>query len=214
LIYQIKLKDKEAMLTLFHSPGSCSDGILLLLEEVGAKYEVKIIDVMKGMQRDPIFLNDNPKGKVPALMRKDGLVLTEFQAIAYWLACRYDQADLWPDKLETQCRTLEALDFIVGSVHMRGFTFVKAPQKFQLDDKGKEDLRVFGRTEVEKGLAHLSNMLGESPFLLGKFGIADAALFYSLRWAVKEGMPLAPNLKDFLERMLSRPAVQRAFGNA
>ncbi|SHK48367.1 glutathione S-transferase [Shimia gijangensis] len=196
------------MLTLFHSPGSCSDGILLLLEEVRAEYEVVVIDVMKGMQRTPEFLGKNPKGKVPALMRKDGLVLTEFQAIAFWLAKRFETAGLWPDLLETQCRTLEALDFIVGSVHMRGFTLVKVPQKFQLDDKGTEDLRAFGQSEVEKGLRTLSKMLGESPYLLGSFGIADAALFYVLRWAKKEGMELPQNLERFLTAMSERSSAQ------
>ena len=44
------------MLKLFHSPGACSDGILVLLEEIGAAYEVEIIDLAKGMQRDPTFL--------------------------------------------------------------------------------------------------------------------------------------------------------------
>lgn len=201
------------MLTLFHSPGTCSDGILLLLEEVGATYTVEIIDVVKGMQRNPSFLAKNPKGKVPALMLKDGMVLTEFPTIAYWLAKSFDQAGLWPDKLETQCRTLEALDFIVGSVHMRGFTFVKVPHKFQLDDNGTIDLQVYGRKEVEKGLSHLSNTLGETPYLLGNFGIADAALFYVLRWAVQENFTLAQNLKEFLDRMHCRSTVQRIFGN-
>ena len=196
------------MLTLFHSPGSCSDGILLLLEEVGAEYEVVLIHVMKRMQHAPEFLAKNPKGKVPALMRKDGLVLTEFQAIAYWLARRFEQSNLWPDMLETQSRTLEALDFIVGSVHMRGFTLVKVPQKFQLDDKGTRDLRAFGHSEVEKGIRILSTMLGEAPFLMGSFGIADAALFYVLRWAEKEGLTLPPNLKAFLVRMSERPSTQ------
>ena len=202
------------MLTLFHSPGSCSDGIMLLLEEVGAEYVVERIDVTRGMQHDPAFLEKNPKGKVPALMRRDGLVLTEFQAIAFWLARRYEAAGLWPEGLETQCRTFEALDFIVGSVHMRGFTFVKVPRKFQLDDKGTEDLRAFGRKEVEKGLATLSRMLGDSPFLTGRFGIADAALFYVLRWAEKEQMELAPNLKEFLKSVLERPSAQRVIAFA
>lgn len=200
------------MLTLYHSPGSCSDGILLLLEEVGAEYSVEIIDVRTGGQRSTDFLATNPKGKVPALKRRDGLVLTEFPAIAYWLANRFGKAGLWPDRLEMQTRTLEALDFIVGSVHMRGFTFVKAPQKFQLDPSGTQDLQTYGRGEVEKGLLHLSNMLGESPYMLGNFGVSDAALFYVLRWAENEGFSLPPNLQELLKRMQERPAVKRAFG--
>jgi glutathione S-transferase len=95
------------MLKLFHSPGACSDGILVLLEEIGAAYEVEIIDLAKGIQRDPTFLQKNPKGKVPSIIRSDGSCLTEFQTISYWLAREFEQTGIWPDDLEEQCRTLE-----------------------------------------------------------------------------------------------------------
>ncbi len=202
------------MLTLYHSPGSCSNGILLLLEEVGADYELEIVDIRKGAQKEASYLARNPKGKVPALLRHEGPVLTEFPAIAYWLSQNFSEAGLWPEDLETQCRTIEALDYIVSSVHMRGFTFVKVPAKFQLDEKATEDLRAFGRSEVEKGLSQLSKMLGEAPYLLGKFGVADAAMFYVLCWAEQEGFEIARNLQDFLGRIRERPAAQRAFADS
>ena len=44
------------MLKFFHSPGACSDGILVLLEEIGAAYEVEVIDLVKGKQRELNFL--------------------------------------------------------------------------------------------------------------------------------------------------------------
>ena len=156
------------MIKFFHSPGSCSDGILLLLQELQVEFETEIINLKKGMQHDPAFLAVNPKGKVPSLLLEDGSTLTEFQTIAYWLVATFKKSNLWPDTLEKQAQTLEVLDFIVGSVHMRGFTFVKMPKKFQLDDKGTEDLRSFGRSEAEKGLKHLGSILGTSKYLFGK----------------------------------------------
>jgi glutathione S-transferase len=163
------------------------------------------------MQHDPAFLVINPKGKVPSLLLEDGSTLTEFQTIAYWLVATFKKSNLWPDTLEKQAQTLEVLDFIVGSVHMRGFTFVKMPKKFQLDEKGTEDLRSFGRSEAEKGLKHLGSILGTSKYLFGNFGVADAALFYVLQWAEQEKIPHSNNLKEFLERVRGRPAFQQAF---
>ena len=55
------------MLKFFHSPGACSDGILVLLEEIGAAYEVEIIDLVKGMQREPNFLEKTRKERSPPL---------------------------------------------------------------------------------------------------------------------------------------------------
>jgi glutathione S-transferase len=199
------------MMKFFHSPGSCSDGILLLLQELHIEFKTEIINLKKGMQHDPAFLVINPKGKVPSLLLEDGSTLTEFQTIAYWLVATFKKSNLWPDTLEKQAQTLEVLDFIVGSVHMRGFTFVKMPKKFQLDEKGTEDLRSFGRSEAEKGLKHLGSILGTSKYLFGNFGVADAALFYVLQWAEQEKIPHSNNLKEFLKRVRGRPAFQYAF---
>lgn len=198
------------MLTFFHSPGSCSNGILLLLHETGADFDTRIVDVVRGDQRSDAYLAQNPKGKVPALKIDDETILTEFQAIAYWLAIAYPDAGLWPDGLLARSRTLEALDFIVGSVHMRGFTFVKVPQKFLSDAAGKSALQAHGRTEVGKGLSILSEMMGERDYLLGDFGLADAALFYVLDWAKQEGFTLPENLSACHQRLRQRPSFRKS----
>lgn len=188
-------------LTLFHSPNSCSEGIALLLRVIGTPHEVRALNLAKGEQKSPDFLALNPKGKVPSLMRPDGSVLTEFTAIAFWLARTYPDAGLIGDGAEAQARALEILDFIVASLHMRGFTFLKVPQKFLADAEGQAGLRVHGLAEIEKGLAVLSDMLGDQPFLTGRFGIADAAAFYVLRWAEQEEVPTPANLVDLLRRL-------------
>ncbi len=197
------------MLTFFHSPGSCSNGIFLLLEELGVPYQIEIIDVKSGQQFDPAYLAKNPKGKVPAILREDGEVMTEFPAIAYWLANQYGGPDFWPSDLDQQRRTLEALDYIVATIHMRGFTLIKATKKFQLNEQGTLDLRAYGRAEAEKTLSTMADRLGDRPYLAGDFGIADAALFYVLRWAEQEDIPVAENLQGFLARLYQRETVQK-----
>ena len=197
------------MLTFFHSPGSCSNGIFLLLEELGVPYQIAIIDVTSGQQFDPAYLAKNPKGKVPAILREDGEVMTEFPAIAYWLANQYGGPDFWPSDLDQQRRTLEALDYIVATIHMRGFTLIKATKKFQLNEQGTLDLRAYGRAEAEKTLSTMADRLGDRPYLAGDFGIADAALFYVLRWAEQEDIPVAENLQGFLARLYQRETVQK-----
>ena len=54
----------------------------------------------------------NPKSKVPTLVRDDGSVLTEFPAIAYWLARTNPEQHLLPDDVDGQARALEALDYV------------------------------------------------------------------------------------------------------
>ena len=198
------------MITFFHSPGSCSNGILMLLNEVGASFQTRIVDLRARQQLQPDYLAVNAKAKVPALLVPQHGLLTEFQAIAYWIATSFPDAGLWPVSRMDRTHTLEALDFIVGSVHMRGFTFVRVPRKFLDDPAGQDALRAYGRREVSKGLAILSELLGDKDYLLGAFGIADAALYYVLDWAVADGFDLPDNLARCLERLRGRESVIRA----
>lgn len=194
------------MLTLFHSPGSCSNGILYLLNEIGAPHQVVIVDVLAGDQRRGSYLSLNPKGKVPALRLDDGEVLTEFQAIAFWLARTFPSAGLWPGDLLAQARSLEFLDFMVGSIHMRGRTFMRVPHKFVDDAACQSALRDHGTEQVRNGLKHLEAALGVGPYLLGEFSIADAGALYILDWAVRDGIVLGPPLADYRNRLHARPA--------
>lgn len=199
------------MLTLFHSPGSCSNGILYLLEEAGIAFDTQVVNVRAGEQNTPEYRAQNPKGKVPALKLEDGTVLTEFQSIAYWIG-QSVAPQLWPTDLMDQTRTLAALDFLVGSVHMRGFTFVKVPQKFVSDPAAQDALRSHGRAQVESGLAVLSDMLADQDCLMGQISIADGALFYILDWAVSDGFDLPENLARCLTRLRTRPAFAGSAG--
>ncbi|MEM9196886.1 MAG: glutathione S-transferase family protein [Pseudomonadota bacterium] len=193
---------------LFHAPGSCSNGILLLLEETGIAYETETIDLAKGANRAPDYLAQNPKGKVPALRTDDGEVVTEFPAVALCIATTYPQAGLWPDDPMARVRTLEMLDFIVGSIHMRGFTFVKMPQKFIDTAEGQAALRAHGEKEIVKGLTVMSDTLGAEDYMLGTFGLADVAAFYVLRWCAMDGVAMPDNLAALLARLSDRPAAQ------
>ncbi len=56
---------------LFHSPGTYCLGVHVLLEEIGAPYELALVDVTKGKQHRPDYVAVNPKAKVPALQRAD-----------------------------------------------------------------------------------------------------------------------------------------------
>jgi glutathione S-transferase len=66
--------------TLFHAPNTRSTGTLILLEELAADYELKLLDFARQEQRSPDYLAVNPMGKVPAIHHA-GAVVTEQVAI-------------------------------------------------------------------------------------------------------------------------------------
>lgn len=64
--------------------------VLMMLEEVGAGYEIVPINIRKGDQRSSSFLSLNPRGKVPVIVDESApgepLILTESGAILIYLA--------------------------------------------------------------------------------------------------------------------------------
>ncbi|MBV8868912.1 MAG: glutathione S-transferase C-terminal domain-containing protein [Acetobacteraceae bacterium] len=196
---------------LYYAPGACSLGIHVLLEEIGKPYETATVKLMEGAQYKPEFTAINPKSKVPTLVRDDGSVLTEFPAIAYWLARTNPQSGLLPDDPDTQARVFEAMDYVVATLHMQGFARMFRPENFSPKPEDAEAVKARGREIFEKGLALVDKALAGKEYLGGaSLSIADAALFYVEFWAAgRMKMTLPPNCAAHYQRMLARPAVRK-----
>jgi glutathione S-transferase len=79
----------------YHAPQSRSAGALVLLEELGADYELRPLDLQKKESRSSGYLGVNPMGKVPAIVH-DGALVTEQGAVYTYLADLYPEAGLSP----------------------------------------------------------------------------------------------------------------------
>jgi glutathione S-transferase len=193
---------------LYYSPGACSIGIHVLLEEIGKPYELELVNLREGAQYKPPYTNVSPKGKVPALERDDGSVLTEFPVIARWLG---RQANLLPKDDEADTRAMEAMEYAVGTLHGQGFGRLFRSERYAPSPGDQDAVKAAGREVVEKGFAVLDKVLAGKDYIAGRdFSAADAALFYCEFWAAKRlNMNLPPNVAAHCARMMARPAVQR-----
>jgi glutathione S-transferase len=195
---------------LYYSPGACSLGIHVLLQEIGKPYQTEAVNLREGAQYQPAFTSINPKSKVPTLVRDDGSVLTEFPAIAYWLARTNAEKKLLPEDAESQARTLEALDYVVATLHMQGVSRIFRPENFSPNTADQEKVKARGKEIFEKGLSLIDKQLAGKEYVTGSFSIADAALFYVEFWgAARLQIKLPPNCEAHYKRMLARPAVQK-----
>jgi glutathione S-transferase len=195
---------------LMYSPGACSIGIHVLLEEIGKPYEAQLVNLREGGQFKPEYTSVNPKSKVPALVRDDGSVLTEYPAIAYWLARTNPGKKLLPEDVEAQTRALEVLDYAVATIHMQGFSRLFRASNYTPNPADEDKVKERGKEMVEKGFAVLDKALAGKDYVAGAFSIADSALFYVEFWGGKRmNMKLPSNCDAHLNRMLARPAVQR-----
>lgn len=197
------------MTTLCYAKKTCSIGIHVLMEEIGAPYDLMIIDFSKGEQKTAEYKALNPKGKVAALVRDDGSVLTEYAAIAMWLAMTNPDKNLMPTDPEGMVRTIEALDFVVGTVHMLSWRMWRRPDAYSDVPDAIEQLKERGQVAMLAALDVVDAQLEGKDYLVGDFSIADTALYYTEYWAVDvAGWTLPPNVQAHYERMKMRPSVQ------
>lgn len=195
---------------LYYMPGACSLGIHVILEEIGKPYDLHKIDGANREQYGADFVKINPKSKVPTLTRDDGTTLTEFPAIATWLARKNPEKGLLPGDADGEARALEAMDYAVSTMHMQGFSRMFRPANYAPTEADHDTVKARGKEIMENGLALMDKALEGKEYLAGKFSVADAALFYVEFWAAgRMKMPLPKNVAAHYERMKARPAVKR-----
>ncbi len=191
------------------TPGSCSTGIHILLEELDLVFEAYMVNLLAGDQHQADYLAINPKASIPTLVRNDGTALTEFQAIAYWLARSYPKAKLLPGDPDGDAKAIELMDYAVGTLHGQGFARIFTTDKFTPNPADYEAVKTQGLDIINKAFAILNQQLPAEGYALGAFSIADAALFYVEFWADKTGVTLPENCLKHYRLMLSRPVVKR-----
>jgi glutathione S-transferase len=190
--------------TLFHAPNSRSGGTRVLLEELGADYELHVLNLKKNEQRDPAYLAINPMGKVPAIRHGDALV-TEQPAVYIYLADLYADAGLAP-----------ALDDPLRGPYLRWLVFYGSSFEPALIDKAMKREPAPSSTspygDYDTMLGTLTQQLRAGPYLLGeRFSAADVLWGSALAWTTAfKLVPELPEIMDYIARVSSRPAAQRA----
>ncbi len=199
---------------LYYSPGSCALGIHVLLEDIGAKFELARVNFAAREHFSEAFLAINPKSKMPTLVRDDGSSLTEYQAISWFVALSHPEKKLIPSDIEGQTRLLEALEYIVGTIHAQGFTRFFRPMYFTPHESDHEAVKARGLEIADAGLALIDKTLAGKEWISGDFSIADPALFYVCYWAVARIKRTLPaNVQRHYERMMARASVRKALAD-
>ena len=193
----------------YMTPGSCSTGIHILLEECGLVFEAYVVNLLAGDQYKKDYLAINPKGSVPALVLDDGSALTEFSAIAWWLARSYPKRQLLPEDIAGEVRALGIMNYAVYTLHTQGFARVFTTERFSPSSSDHESVKAQGRQIIDQGFAIINRELAGRDYVGDHFGIADAALFYVEFWAERTGIPLPENCAAHYRRLLMRPAVRQ-----
>jgi glutathione S-transferase len=195
------------MLTLYYSPGACSLAAHIVLEESGARYEARRVDLAKGEQRTPEYLKIHPLGRVPALLLDDGTPLSENTAILPYLGKRFG---LWPAEPLAEANALSVIGFFASSVHP-AHAHIGRPERYASDKAAHANIQETGRKAFHGYLEQIDRMYAGREWLADRYSVLDpyALVFYA--WGIRRELPMAEltSYSGAKERMLRRPAVSR-----
>lgn len=197
------------LMQFYMTPGSCTTGIHILLEELDLLFEVRLVNLLAGDHERPDYVALNPKSGIPMLILDDGRVLTEFQAIAWWLGRRHPKAGLLGYSADDEVRILEVMDYVVATLHMQGFARIFTADKFTTNESQHEAVKQQGHNIVRQCFAVIEQQLVGREYVIDRFSVADAALFYTEFWADRINIELPANCASHYQTMLKRPTVRQ-----
>jgi GSH-dependent disulfide-bond oxidoreductase len=198
---------------LYYWPTPNGWKITIMLEELGAPYEVKYVNIGKGDQFAPDFLAIAPNNRMPAIVDPDGpggkpISVFESAAILMYLGRKFGR--FYP--VEDERRRVEVEEWLawqvanVGPVfghnnHFRNYAPEKAPYA----------IRRF-ENEAHRLYRVLDTRLAGRDFVAGDYSIADMALIGWVKGHERQGIDIGEfsNVKRWIETLLARPAVERA----
>ena len=192
-------------LILYTNPMSRGRIVRWMLEEVGAPYEVRVIEYGSTMKAAD-YLAVNPMGKVPALAHGE-VIVTETAAICAYLADVFPEADLAP-----------ASGSQLRAAYYRWLFFAAGPLEAAATNQAlgisapPERRGMLGYGSLEDVLNTLEAALAETEYLIGEsFSAADLYLGSGLGWGMQFGtVEKRPVFERYWSLISNRPAAVRA----
>jgi GST-like protein len=202
------------MIDLYYWTTPNGHKITIFLEEAGAPYAIKPVNISQGEQFAPEFLKISPNNRIPAMVDHDPvdgkgpLSVFESGAILQYLAEKTGK--FLPADVRGRSEVMQWLFWQMGGLgpmagqngHFNNYAPEKIP--YAIERYVKETERLYGV---------LDERLEGRKFIAGDYSIADMACY---PWIVpherhKQNLDEFPNLKRWFSTIGQRPAVQRAY---
>jgi glutathione S-transferase len=199
------------MMKLYHCRNARSLRALWALEELGVACELVNMP-FPPRARHPGYLSINPLGTVPTLVDGD-LTMTESSGICHYLAERAAPTPLRVDPTEPAYG--EYLNWLYRSDATLTFPQTIVLRYSQLEPEARrlpqavEDYSVWYLSRLRSVETALE---GREFLCAGRFTMADIAVHYALFLGRTLGLDerYKPNCRAYLDRLIERPAFQRA----
>jgi glutathione S-transferase len=194
---------------LYHLPGSRSQRVRWLLEELQLDYILRPVDLFKGEGNTPEYLAIHPLGQLPAI-RLDDTTMFESGAIVQWLADTFPEKNFAPaiDSMQRQ-RYLQWLFFSATSLEAPAWEII-LHRDILPEDQAIKTLIPFATRTLRRVLTVLEDEIPEQGYLLGnQFTAVDIMIGFILMW-FPDQLNEFKKLKSYCERLQQRPAYIRS----
>ena len=202
----------DKAIDLYYWPTPNGWKITIMLEECGLPYNVKYINIGRGDQFEADFLKIAPNNRMPAIVDPDGpggQPISVFESGAIFQYLGRKTGKFYPSNERARVEVEEWLMWQMGGVgpmagqchHFRNYAPETIP--YAIDRYVNEVNRLYGV---------LNKRLADRDFVAGDYSIADMAIFPWARGWERQGQDIAefPNMSAWLDRIASRPAVEKA----
>ncbi len=201
------------MYTLYWNNGSASIAAHMALEESGAPYTLKFVDMGKSEHKSPEYLKLNPNGKVPVLLIDNKRIMFETAAIAMYIADRHPQSGLAP-ALDDPARAayMQWLIHIANSVQPLYYMYYY-PERHTKDPTQHDAIKTKATEVIGEAWGRIDRALAkDGPYMIGdSFSAADLPVMMLTGWRQAYGDVLDKNknVRRLVELVSARPAIKR-----
>jgi glutathione S-transferase len=201
---------------LYYADGTASMGVRVLLEEIGAPYELVQTTTDRQKPRPAEQLKINPNGWVPVLLWDD-TAMYECAAMTIFLCDRHPEKNLAPaiDAPE-RSRFLQTLVYFSSSVQT-AFQLDYHAHRFADTPTDEPSAQRRGHRRLRETWQIIDDQIGDNKWILGdQFSAADIYLFMLTTWLEpSRGHPAIhefPNVQRIADAVMLRPSVQCVYG--
>lgn len=194
---------------LWYAPGGASMVVHAALEEIGQPYELQAVDLARGDQKSPEFLELNPNGRVPVLVDRP-VVMYESAAIVMYLADRFPDSGLAPMSEPARSRYFLWMLLLSNTVEealLRWFH----PDDYVEGAEPRAALTRAAEAKLDSLWDRIDGTLAAEGYLTGRLPCAADLMLYMLCfWARRLAWPPSrrPAIAVWLQDMAERPSIQ------
>ncbi|HDR9485295.1 TPA: glutathione S-transferase family protein [Burkholderia aenigmatica] len=201
---------------LFYYPSNASMAPHFVLEEIGKPFELEFVDRTHDQHKSPDYLALNPNGLIPVLIDGD-LVLYEAAAICLHLADTHPEQRLAPELgTPERAQCYKWLMWLTNTLQTTLLAYFYPERWVDVGNAaGAAQVKAHAEAKIAALLDQLDRQLETSggPWLLGaRYTVLDPYALMLCRWTRGFAEPARqrPILGGYLQRVLARPAIQRA----